>query len=57
MNKLKNIEFENLNIFDHDTWVDVYISYAEWADGTPLTDDELQAIESDDIYEYIMESY
>lgn len=29
--------------------VDMFICYAEWDDGTPLTEDELNSIESEDV--------
>ena len=52
--KLYNIEWENVTP-DHDYWCDTYISYAEHEDGTPLTDEELESMDSDVICEYLIE--
>lgn len=52
--QLYNIEWENVNM-DHDYWCDTYISYAEHANGSPLTDDELENIDEGIIYEYLVD--
>lgn len=38
----KSIELEGVHAWDYPDMVDVYASYAEHVDGTPLTDDELE---------------
>ena len=52
--KLYNIEFEGINGRDYPDFSDAYISYAEHEDGTPLTQEELDSIDSSDTYEYLM---
>lgn len=52
--KYYNVELENTS-YDHDYWCDTYVSYAEWEDGTPLTERELEAIPDDELYEMIMD--
>lgn len=34
---------------DYPDFCDAFISYAEWKDGTPLTDDELEKIDSETV--------
>ncbi len=46
----KSIEIENVNMKDYPDFCDAFISYAEWQDGTPLTDDELEKIDSDTVH-------
>ena len=36
-----SLEVENVDPRDYPDFCDAYFSYAEYADGTPLTDDEL----------------
>lgn len=43
----KSIEIEGVNTCDYPDFVDAYISYACWLDGTELTDDELDYITSE----------
>ncbi len=50
---MKNIELENVSN-NHDYWCDAFISYAEHDDGTPLTEDELESIDSETVYEAII---
>ena len=54
--KIINIELDGIgqNSYDYDAWVDVYVSYAEWENGTALTNEELDEIDSDIIYEEII---
>ena len=43
---------------DYPDFCDAYISYAEWSDGTPLTDDELEELQDqsgDWINQYCLE--
>ncbi len=51
---LINIELSSVP-FNHDYWCDVFVEYAEHEDGTPLTDEELENIDSDIIYEEIIQ--
>jgi len=61
--KLKNpgveygsIEIDGVNPDDYPDYADVYISYAEWKDGTPLTNEELDKInELDEFIDYAHE--
>jgi hypothetical protein len=39
-----SIEIDGVNSNDYPDYADVYISYAEWKDGTPLTNDELDKL-------------
>ena len=41
---LQNIELEGVDYADHPDYCDAYVSYAEHLDGTPLTEDELDAL-------------
>ncbi len=52
--KLFNIEWENVSP-DHDYWCDTYIGYAEHENGTPLSRDELESLDSDVVYEYLVD--
>jgi hypothetical protein len=45
----KSIEIENVDMKDYPDFCDAFISYAEWQDGTPLTDDELEKIDSETV--------
>ena len=56
MMRIINIELEGFGTKPHnyDDWVDVFISYAEHEDGTPLTEEELDNIDSDIVYEEII---
>jgi hypothetical protein len=40
----QNIEVEGVDYKDHPDYCDAYVSYAEHLDGTPLTGDELEAL-------------
>ncbi len=53
--KIINIELDGFapNRHDYDYWCDVYVSYAEHTNGVPLTEWELDKIDSDVIYEEI----
>jgi hypothetical protein len=54
MIKLYNVEFEGAT-HNVDYQCDAFITYAEHEDGTPLTSDELDAIDGDTTYEYLIE--
>jgi hypothetical protein len=61
--KLKNpgveyssIEIDGVNPDDYPDYADVYIYYAEWKDGTPLTNEELDKLnELDEFIDYAHE--
>lgn len=38
------IEIEGIEMFDYPDFCDAYIAYAEYTDGTPLTDEELEKL-------------
>jgi hypothetical protein len=42
-----SIEIDGIDRNDHPDYVDAYITYAEYEDGTPLTDEELMSLEDD----------
>jgi len=44
---LGSIELEDVFERDRPDFVDAYISYAEYTDGTPLTDEELEQLAND----------
>ena len=51
-----SIEIDGVNSSDYPDYADVYISYAEWKDGAPLTDDELDKLnELDEFNDYAHE--
>lgn len=43
---MKNIKIENVGPSQFPDFVDAYVSYAEYEDGTPLTEDELNGLEA-----------
>ena len=49
---LINVQVDGVDTKDYPDFVDAYISYAEYEDGTELTEDELERIPSAAIYEY-----
>jgi hypothetical protein len=53
--KLQNVSFDGVDTRDYPDFCDAFIDYAEYEDGTPLTEDELDAIPSDVFYEKLME--
>ena len=53
--KIKNIEFDGVDTGDYPDFCDAYIVYAEHEDGTPLTEEELEAIPSDVIHDKLMD--
>jgi len=52
--KYFNVEFDDVHGWDAPDFCDAFISYAEHEDGTPLTDEELEAIEPDQVYDLLM---
>lgn len=57
---VKNFEVEDVHSWDYPDFCDAYISYAEWEDGTPLTDEELEEFyeaNRDVVYELAYKSY
>ena len=42
-----NIELEGVDYADHPDYCDAYVVYAERADGTPLTEAELEKLNED----------
>lgn len=54
--KIQNVEIENVNGWDAHDFADAYITYAEHEDGTPLTEDELDDIPHEVVYEEILKS-
>jgi hypothetical protein len=44
LNVVKNIEVENVDMNDYPDFCDAYAVYAEYPDGTPLTEDELDSL-------------
>lgn len=55
MKKLYNVEFDGIDHNDAMDYCDAFICYAEHEDGTPLTSNELDNIDSDTTYEYLLE--
>jgi hypothetical protein len=49
-----NIEVENIFEWDAPDYCDAFISYAEHDDGTPLSEDELEELDSAVVYEAII---
>ena len=43
----KSLEFEDIDPKDYPEFVDAYVSYAEYEDGSALTDDELEKLDTD----------
>jgi hypothetical protein len=44
---LSTVELDGVNSWDHPDYADAYATYAEYTDGTPLTDDELEQFTND----------
>ena len=43
----KSLEFEDIDPEDYPKFVDAYVSYAEYEDGSALTDDELEKLDTE----------
>ena len=54
-NKLENVEIDGIDFTDYPDFTDAYIVYAE-RNGVPLTEDELDAIDPDTVYHYVIQS-
>lgn len=52
---LINVEFDDIDHSDAMDYCDAFISYAEKENGTPLTENELDSIPSDVVYDYLMD--
>ena len=50
--RIVNIELGGIDTRDYPDFVDAFITYAEWEDGTPLTDDELSDLNDDSSFVY-----
>ena len=50
-----NVEIDGLDVSDYPDFVDAYIAYAEHDDGTPLSEQELESIPYEIVYEYVMD--
>lgn len=52
----QNIEIDGIDYRDYPDFVDAFISYAEYEDGTELTDSELDVLNenSDFVYEQVI---
>jgi hypothetical protein len=53
-----SVELDGVDTADYPKFVDAFISRAEWDDGTELTDDEIDRLNSDSflLYELIQDS-
>tara|TARA_R110000803_G_scaffold169939_1_gene232970 strand:+ start:435 stop:611 length:177 start_codon:yes stop_codon:yes gene_type:complete len=56
MKKLFNLEFENVDYKDFPNFSDAFITYAEYEDGTPLTQAELENREAGDFFDEMYQS-
>lgn len=52
MKKLQNIEIEGIDTSDYPDFCDAYLVSAEYEDGTPLTDFELDELSADGDFMY-----
>jgi|TARA_Y100000310_G_scaffold112189_1_gene110680 hypothetical protein len=52
--KLFNLKLAGINTRDYPDFCDAYISHAEDENGRELTDDELEDIPQEVVYEYVM---
>ena len=50
---IKNVEFDQIDTKDYPDFSDAFIVYAEHEDGTPLTEEELEAIPHDKVHELL----
>lgn len=51
--KIQDLKIDGIDLDDYPDFCDAYASYAEWEDGTPLTDEELAEIDSSIIHDRI----
>lgn len=56
---IKNVSVEGIDPRDYPDLVDAFITYAEWENGKPLTDEELDELndDSDLRYDYVAEAF
>ena len=57
---MNTCQVENIIKEDYPDFVDAYISYAEYTDGTPLNDDELEKLQDESgdwINQYCQENW
>lgn len=52
--KLYNVEIDGIDFKDAPDFVDAFISYAEDENGRELTEDELNNIPSEVVYDYVI---
>ena len=45
--KIENIDVDGIDYADYPDFCDAFICYAEWDDGTELTDEELNTLNED----------
>ena len=54
----RSLEFDGINPKDYPDFSDAYVTYAEYADGTPLSESEIEKMEyeqSDEVYDALMD--
>ena len=59
LTKITNLTFSGIDTEDYPEFCDAYVDSAEWEDGTPLTEQELEDLtlnHADFWYEDLMES-
>ena len=54
--KIINIEFEGVDNRDYPDFSDAFIVYAEYEDGTPLTEEECEALNPSDYWDEMYQS-
>ena len=54
--KITNMEFEGVETSDYPDFCNAFMVSAEWDDGTPLTDQELEAVDMGDYWDEIYQS-
>ena len=50
------VELDGIQHSDYPDYSNAYILSADWEDGTPLTEEELDAIDSQTVYDLVWES-
>jgi hypothetical protein len=53
----RSLEFDGINPKDYPDFSDAYVTYAEYADGTPLSESEIEKMEyeqQDEVYDALM---
>jgi len=56
MGNYQNLKFEDIDQDDYPDFVDAFISYAEYKDGIPLTEKELDDLNDSDLkYDLLMD--